>query len=217
MLIINMETRKNIVFLSSSFVNLAKLYAEENSKDDVFLVSDRKFPFDYDESENFYPFTFNQEKLFDKNKEKYFDSLAVFLTDFNPDVIICNNFTKLLSKSFIEFMKFRNPKIKILNLHHADLRILENGQMKYSGLNADIKQFLDDEEIVTTIHLIENEEMDNGKQLIQSHSTSLKELKQKGFINKKEEIFNFRMRNVVLSYHERTKVLKLLISTLENE
>lgn len=212
-----METRKNIVFLSSSFVNLAKLYAEENSKDDVFLVSDRKFPFDYDESENFYPFTFNQEKLFDKNKEKYFDSLAVFLTDFNPDVIICNNFTKLLSKSFIEFMKFRNPKIKILNLHHADLRILENGQMKYSGLNADIKQFLDDEEIVTTIHLIENEEMDNGKQLIQSHSTSLKELKQKGFINKKEEIFNFRMRNVVLSYHERTKVLKLLISTLENE
>ena len=206
-----MEKRKNIIFLSSSFVNIAKNFAENNKDYDVFLILDRKFPIEFEDMDNFYTYTFAQEKLFEKDKESYFDNLAVFIEEFKPDFIITNNFTKLLPKSFIEFMKFRNSKITIINIHHADLRENEN----YKGLSADIKQFLQDSEIITTIHKIEDEKMDEGEVLAISFPTTLKELKQKGLINKKEDILNLRLRNVIISYHERTKVLKLLKKTIE--
>ena len=204
--------RKNIVFLSSSFVNLARLFAENNSNYDVFLIFDRKIPFEFEEDlDNFYTFTFDKNKIFEKTREKYFDNLALMINDFNPEYIITSNFTKLIPKSFIDFMKFRNSNLKIINIHNADLRILdENGDMKYKGLNADIKQFLEEQQLITTIHLIENEEIDTGRQLSFSHQTTLKELKIKGFVHKKEDILNLRLRNVILSYHERTKVLNLL-------
>ena len=44
-----MEKRKKIVFVSSSFVNLAKSFAEHYLEFDVFLVMDRKFPFDFED------------------------------------------------------------------------------------------------------------------------------------------------------------------------
>lgn len=202
--------RKNVLFLSSSFVNMARMFAENNKDCDVFLVLDRKFPFEIEDMDNFYTYIFHKGKMFEKDKEAYFDNLAVFLNDFNPDVIICNNFTKLLTKSFIDFMKFRNPDVLIINLHHADLRVMEKGRMRYVGLNADIQQFLEEEKIVTTIHLIEDEGIDTGEQLSYSHPTTLSELKSRGFLKKKEDIINLRVRNVVLSYHERTKVLRLI-------
>lgn len=208
--------RKNIVFLSSSFVNLARLFAENNSDFDVFLILDRKFPFEIEDIDNFYPFTFDKNKMFEKDREKYFDNLAVMVNDFNPEFIITSNFTKLIPQSFIDFMKFRNKNLKIINIHNADLKILtEDTDMKYKGLNADIKQFLEEEQLITTIHLIENEEVDSGKQLAHSHETTLKELKTKSFAHHKEDILNLRLRNVILSYHERTKVLKLLRKTLD--
>ena len=209
--------RKSIVFLSSSYVNLAKLFAMNNNDYDVFLILDRKFPQDFEDEEfdNFYVFTFDNNKQFEKDKEKYFDNLSVFLEQFKADFIICSNYSKLLPKSFIEFQKFRNSKIKIINIHHGDLRILdEKNDLKFKGLNADVKQFLDEEMIITTIHLIEDEKMDEGKHLTYSHETSLKELKQKHLIHKKEDIINLRLRNVILSYHERTKVLNLLSKIL---
>lgn len=201
-----MQERKNIVFLSSSFVNLSKLLAINNKEFDIFLVLDRKFPLEFEDLDNFYSFIFANQKLYDKDKEKYFDNLGVFIEEFKPDIIITNNFTKLLPKSFVDFMKFRNSKLEIFNLHHADIRHNEN----FKGLNADIKQFLEEEQIITTIHKIENEKMDEGKQLAHSYPTTLKELKQKNLIHKKEDILNLRLRNVILSYHERTKVLNLL-------
>ena len=210
--------RKNIIFLSSSYVNLAKLFAMNNNDYDVFLVLDRKFPQDFEDEEldNFYVYTFDKNKQFEKDKEKYFDNLSVFIEKFESNIIVCSNFSKLLSKSFIEFQKFRNSKIKIINVHHGDLRVIENNKMKFEGLNSDIKQFLDEGKIVSTIHLIENEKMDQGKQLAYSYETSFKELKQKGFVHKKEDILNLRLHNVIKSYHERTKVLNLLSKVLKD-
>lgn len=204
-------TRKNILFLSSSFVNLAKLFAENNGDYDVFLILDRKFPYDYEDLDNFYTYTFDKNKIFEKSREKYFDSLAVYIQEFEPEIIVTNNFSKLLPKSFIEFVKFRNKNIKIINLHHGDLR---EGD-KYKGLNAEVKQFLEEGQIVTTIHEIEDEKMDEGKHLDYSYRTDLKELKQKKLIHKKEDIINLRIKNVILSYHERTKVLSHLKKVIE--
>jgi len=200
------KERKKIVFLSSSFVNLAKTFAEHYSEFDIFLILDRKFPFDFEDMENFYTLTFNYPKLFDKNKEKYFDNLSVFINEFEPDLIICNNFSKLLPKSFLDFMKFRNSKIEILNIHHGDLRDGEN----YKGLNGFVKEFLTKEEFISTIHLIENEKMDEGKQLAYSKPTDFKELKNKKLTQSTSDIMNLRLKNVILTYHERTKILKLL-------
>lgn len=211
------SNRKKIVFLSSSFVNLAKLFAENNSNYDIFLIMDRRFPFEIPDLDNFYVYFYDKNKIFEKSKSKYFDELGVFVDSFEPDLVITNNFTKLLPDSFIEFMKFRNSKIKIINIHHGDLRILdENNDMKLKGLSADIKSILQYGQIISTIHLIEDEGMDTGNQLAYSHPTDLKQLKQKGYINNKEDILNLRMRSVVLSFHERTKVLNLLKKTIEN-
>lgn len=209
--------RKKVVFLSSSFVNLAKLFAENNLNYDVFLILDRKFPFDIEDDnlDNFYSYCFDKNKIFEKDRNTYFDNLGVFVESFSPDYIICNNFNKLLSKSFIDFMKFRNSKVIIINLHHGDLREINDGKMKYEGLNADVKELFDDGKIITTIHYIEDEGMDDGQQIAFSYETTIKELKQKGLINKKEEVLNLRVRNVILSYHERTKVLNLLPKILE--
>ncbi len=205
--------RKKIVFLSSSYVNLAKLFAQNNSEYDVFLVLDRKFPFDIEDEEldNFYSYIFDKKKIFERDKEAYFDNLGIYINEFEPDLIVCSNFSKLLPKSFLEFIRFTCPKIKIINIHHGDLRIKdEKGDMKFAGLNSDIREFIDEAMIISTIHLIEDENMDTGKPLAYSYETTLKELKQKGYINNKDDILNYRLRNVVLSYHERTKVLKLL-------
>lgn len=212
----NHDERKKVIFLSSSYVNLGKLFALKNPDIDTFLIHDRKFPFEVEDLDNFYPLTFDKNKIFEKDKRRYFDNLAVFCNQFEPDIIIANNFTKILINEFIEFMKFTNPNIKILNIHHGDLRIIEEGDMKYKGLNSEIKQFLEEEKIISTIHHIEDGGMDNGTQVDFSHETTLKELKMKGFLHKKEDIINYRIKNVVLSYHERTKVLNLISKVVRN-
>lgn len=214
--LIEQKRRKSIVFLSSSFVNLAKLFAEKNPDFDIFLILDRRFPIEFEDLDNFYTFTFNKSKMYDKFKERYFDNLGVFVNNYEPDVIITNNYTKLLPQSFIDFMKFTNPKIQILNIHHADLRILdEKNQMRFKGLSADIKQMLDEGMLISTIHKIEDKNIDNGEKLAYSYETTLKELKQKGLFQKKEDILNLRLRNVAISYHERTKVLNLLRKVID--
>lgn len=207
-----MQQQKNIVFLSSSFVNLAKIFAKKNREYDVFLILDRKFPFEMgdDDIDNFYSFIFEKSKLYEKDKKKYFDNLSVFIHDFEPDLIITNNFTKLLPKEFIDFFKFRNSKMKLINIHNADLRILNEKEKKYKGLYGDRKQFLDEEQIVSTIHHIKDEKMDEGEQIAYSKPTTLEELKLKKLVNNPNEILNLRIKNVIISYHERTKVLNLL-------
>ncbi len=210
--------RKVIVFLSSSLVNIAKLFAMNNREYDVVLILDRKFPFDIEDEEldNFTSLIFDKKKLFEKNKEQFFDTLGAYCDEFEPDFIITSNFTKLLPKSFLDFMKFRNKNIKFINIHHGDLdQKNEKNEMKYSGLKGFIKEFLEKEQLTTTLHLIENEKMDEGEILAKSFPTTLKDLKQKHFFHHKEDILSLRLKNVALSYHERTKVLKPLAKILE--
>lgn len=203
--------RKKIIFLTSSFVNIARLFAENNPDFDVFLILDRKFPFEMQEFDNFYVFTFNKNKVFDANINKYFDMLGVFIDDFNPDFVVLNNFTKILSKSFIDFMKFRNSNLKLINIHHGDLRVIDEiGKRRFDGMSGDIKQMLDEAMIISTIFNIDNNNNFDVSNVMYTSETTLKELKQKGFVKKKEDIFNLRLRNVILSYHERTKVLRVL-------
>ncbi len=213
-----MNKKVNIVFISSSFINLAFLFAQKNPNFDVFLILDKKFPSSFEEEslENFYSFTFDKNKIFEKNKEKYFDSLSIFIEQFEPDIIVSSNFHKLIPNSFINFLKFRNSKIKIINIHHADLRVIEDKEIKFKGLNGMEKQFLSDLQFLSTLHFIEDEKMDEGEQISYSHETNLKELKQKNLLNKKEDILNLRLKNMVIAYHERNKVLNLLSKEIEN-
>jgi folate-dependent phosphoribosylglycinamide formyltransferase PurN len=213
----NTHTRKHIVFLSSSYVNLAKMFAKEYPNYDIFLIIDRKFPFEIEDLDNFYTYTFDKSKIYDIDKERYFDNLGIYINEFDPDLIITNNYTKLIPNSFLDFLKFTRPKVKVLNIHHADLRIEEEGKMKFSGLNADIKEILDEAMIISTIHRITDQGMDTGERLAFSHETTVKELKIKSLLHKPEDMLNFRTRNIVRSYHERTKVLHLLHKVVEKE
>jgi methionyl-tRNA formyltransferase len=141
----------------------------------------------------------------------------MYLNEFEPDIVICNNFTKLLPQTFIDFLKFTNPKIKIINIHHADLRIkTDAGALAYQGLTGEVKEILEEQQVITTIHYIEDDRMDEGKQLHHSKPTTITEMKQKGFLHDKEEVINFRVKNVITQYHERTKVLTPL-SKIVNE
>ena len=193
------------------------MFAKEYPNYDIFLILDRKFPFEIEDLDNFYTYTFDKSKIYDNDREKYFDNLGIYINEFDPDLIIANNYTKLILQSFLDFFTFTRPKLKVLNIHHADLRIEEGGIMKFQGLNADIKELLDEAMIISTIHKITDHTMDTGERLAFSHETTLKELKTKHLLHKPEDMLNFRTRNLVRSYHERTKVLHLLHKVVEKE
>ncbi len=192
---------KRVLFLSSSFVNLSRIFSEKNPNITTLLILDRKFPFDADDRENLLVSTFPYEKLFDKSPKQYFDNLAVFVSSLEPDVIILNNFSKEINKEFIDFMKFRNPKIQIILIKHAD-----------GKENSEIRELLDDEELKSYVI-----DMISGKELVEIHPTTIKQLKEASLIHDKEEIISLRIKNVVLSYHERTKILKGLSNIITNE
>jgi hypothetical protein len=202
---------KRIIFLSSSLVNLAQIFAKEHPEYLVFLIHDRAFPFTYDELENFHSFAFSKQRLYERNPQQYFDELGIYVTDFSPSLVITNNYTKLLPMSFIEFLHFRLPEVTLINIHHGDLSVTDkNGKMAFSGMYGSIRQLLDEARLVSTIHKIEDQGMDTGTHLKLSHPTTLKELKQKQFIHQREDLINLRTKNQVISFHERTKVLRPL-------
>ena len=204
-----------IVFLSSTATNMAFEVAKQFPEYEIFLILDRKIPLDIEEEMlgNFYVHYFDKDKIYEKNKDQYFDILAMQLLDFEPDLIVCSNYYKLLPQSFIEFVNFRNSLTKIINIHHGDLRIIdENNDMKYSGLHAWKRQFNDSNSFLTTIHYIENEEMDTGRQIAYSDITSFEELNELELITSLDELKSLRVCNVILHYHENAKVLELLIT-----
>ncbi|MFP4401863.1 MAG: formyltransferase family protein [Candidatus Nanoarchaeia archaeon] len=208
-----------VVFLSSTATNIAYEFAAQSPQFEVFLIVDRKIPLDVEEEMlgNFYVHYFDKDRVFEKNKNQYFDMLAMQLLDYEPDLIICSNYYKLLPKSFTEFVNFRNSLTKIINIHHGDLRIVdENNNMKYSGLHAWKRQFRDEHKFLTTIHFIENEEMDTGRQLNFSNYTTFDELKELELIHSINEIESLRVCSVIIHYHEQSKVLELLIEEAQN-
>lgn len=208
-----------VVFLSSSATNIAYDFAKNSPELEVFLIVDRKIPLDVEEEMlgNFYIHYFDKDRVYEKNKDQYFDMLAMQLLDFEPDLIICSNYYKLLPQSFIEFVNFRNSLTKILNIHHADLRVINtiSSNMEYRGLQAWKKQFRNELQFLTTLHLIENEEMDTGRQLRFSEHTTFEELKELELIQSINEIESLRVCNVILHYHEQSKVLELLVKEVQ--
>ncbi len=215
----NLLYKKTIVFLSSKASNLAYDTAKQCPEYEVFLIMDKKIPLDVEEENlgNFYIHFFDKEKIFFKNKEKYFDLLAMYLLDFEPDLIVCSNYLKLLSQEFIDFVNFRNSQTQIINIHHGDLRVLdENDEMKFVGMYGWRKQFEEVQHFCSTIHLIEDKRMDTGKQLTYSQNTSFDEVKNLELIKNIEELKSFRISNVILHYHEQSKVLEILIEEIKN-
>lgn len=208
-----------IVFLSSSATNLAFEVARSCPEFEIFLLLDRKIPLDVEEEMlgNFYVHYFDKDKIYDKNKIQYFDILAMQLLNYEPDLIICSNYYKLLPRSFIEFVNFRNSLTKIINIHHADLRVIDEKtqSMKYIGLHAWKREFEETKEFSSTIHYIENEEMDTGEHIAYSNKTTFEELKNLELLNSLEELKSLRVCNVIIHYHEQSKVLHIITEELK--
>ena len=222
--------KKTIVFLSSKATNLAFDVAQACPEYEICLIMDKKIPLDLEEEYlgNFYIHFFDKEKIFFKNKEKYFDLLAMYLLDFEPDLIVCSNYFKLLSQGFIDFVNFRNSQTQIINVHHGDLRILDtnsntnfntnsntNYEMKYAGLDAWKRQFIEEKKFCSTLHFIEDKGMDTGRQLSYSEYTSFDEIKELELIKNMDEIESLRIANVILHYHEQSKVLEILVGEVK--
>ncbi|MCH8520226.1 MAG: hypothetical protein LAT82_05735, partial [Nanoarchaeota archaeon] len=110
-----------------------------------------------------------------------------------------------------------NSLTKIINIHHADLRIIDenSNEMKYTGLHAWKREFSDTQKFSSTIHYIENEEIDTGEQIAYSNSTTLQELQDLELISSITEIESLRVCNVILHYHEQSKVLEVLVLKLQ--
>jgi len=199
--------RKKILFLSSDYVNCARFFAQIFKKGDIFLILDRKLPFEIFDLDNFYVYNFDKGKYFDTDKTKFFDLLSVYIDEFCPDIIILDNFYKFLPDNFIEFLNFRNSNIKILTLYHSN-------DLTNLNVNSFVNDFLKQDSFLTNICSILK---DNSLQILEkSYSTTIKELKQKKILLKREDILNLKTRKIVMSYHERTKVVKLLVRICES-
>jgi folate-dependent phosphoribosylglycinamide formyltransferase PurN len=92
----------------------------------------------------------------DRRREYDFE-LVRAISKWQPDVIACSGYMYVLTSSFLE--AFPN---RILNVHPADLRIMEGGRRKYAGLHAVEKQLACGEKFTrSTIHLM-TEDVDHG-------------------------------------------------------
>jgi phosphoribosylglycinamide formyltransferase-1 len=78
-----------------------------------------------------------------------------------PDIIVCSGYMYILTKKFLRI--FQN---KVLNVHPADLSIMEKGRRKYTGSHAVEDQMKAGEEVTrSTIHIMD-ERADHGPILI---------------------------------------------------
>jgi phosphoribosylglycinamide formyltransferase 1 len=90
---------------------------------------------------------------------KYFDEILPILKFMEPDLILLSGFMLKISTPFLN--EFKN---RIINVHPADLRILdEDSKPKYRGLNV-VKKAIDEGEklLYSTIHFVD-EEVDCGR------------------------------------------------------
>lgn len=92
-----------------------------------------------------------------KIRETYDEKLLSIIDEkrWGPDIIACSGYMYILTKKFLD-------KFQVLNVHPADLSIVENGKRKYIGSNA-VKDQMEAGEKVTrsTIHMMD-EKPDHG-------------------------------------------------------
>lgn len=108
------------------------------------------------------------------NRRKYFDDVSRLIKSFEADVIMLSGFMMIITNPLLKEYKFR-----ILNVHPADLTILESGKRKYVGMNVVAKAIADcgslmgyGKEIRSTVHLV-TKEVDGGPILFTSPPISL--------------------------------------------
>ncbi len=64
-------------------------------------------------------------------RKKYFEFVSEKLKEFNPDILMLSGFMKIITEPLLS--EFEN---RIINVHPADLSIMENGKPKFTGDNA---------------------------------------------------------------------------------
>ena len=85
-----------------------------------------------------------------KGRRKYFSLVLSELQKFNPDILMLSGFMKIITEPLLS--AFEN---RILNVHPADLSILEGGKPKFTGGSAVLDALLAGEnEIRASVHLV---------------------------------------------------------------
>jgi len=96
-------------------------------------------------------------------RKKYFEFVSTELKKFNPDVLMLSGFMKIVTEPLLS--KFEN---RIINVHPADLSIMENGKPKFTGDNAVQDAINAGEKVVrSSIHVVSGE-VDSGPVLVLS-------------------------------------------------
>ncbi len=90
-------------------------------------------------------------------RREYDARLVELVSEWEPDVVACSGYMYVLTEVFLSAFPLR-----VLNVHPADLRIMEGGRRKYAGLHAVEKQIqCGERETRSTIHLM-TEDVDHG-------------------------------------------------------
>jgi len=88
-----------------------------------------------------------------KRREKYFELVLRELQKFNPDILMLSGFMKIITEPLLS--EFEN---RIINVHPADLTILEKGRPKFAGDNAVSDAIKAGEKFVrASVHLVSRE------------------------------------------------------------
>jgi phosphoribosylglycinamide formyltransferase-1 len=98
-----------------------------------------------------------------KAREAYDEKLlsTIDKKKWEPDIIACSGYMYILTKKFLE--RFPN---RVLNVHPADLSIMEGGRRKYTGSHAVEDQIKAGEKVTrSTIHIMD-EKADHGPILL---------------------------------------------------
>ena len=96
-------------------------------------------------------------------REKYFGLVLKELEKFSPDVLMLSGFMKIITEPLLSAYENR-----IINVHPADLTIMENGRPKFTGDNA-VKDAIDAGEkfVRASVHLVSGD-VDCGPILVLS-------------------------------------------------
>jgi len=103
-----------------------------------------------------------------EGRKKYFEFVSSELKKFKPDVLMLSGFMKIVTEPLLS--EFKN---RIINVHPADLSIMENGKPKFTGDNAVQDAISAGEKTVrSSVHIVSGE-VDCGPVLVLSKPISV--------------------------------------------